>query len=109
VADGANQRFHVFENTVEPPRQVASIAVRDQPGWITFSLDGRHAWSSSGEVIDVATRRILCALSDETGGPVQSEKVVEIHFADGRPVRSGDQFGLGRSEWGGADQQAGSR
>ena len=40
VADGANSRLHMFDATVMPPKQVASIAVRDQPGWITFSLDG---------------------------------------------------------------------
>ena len=36
------------------------------------------------------------AFVDETGRPVHSEKIVEIDFADGRPVRAGDQFGLGR-------------
>ena len=35
-----------------PPKQVASIELRDQPGWITFSLDGRYAYPSTGEVID---------------------------------------------------------
>jgi len=35
-------------------------------------------------------------LSDEKGRQVQSEKIVEIDFADGKPVRAGDQFGLGR-------------
>ena len=32
--------------------------MRDQPGWITFSLDGKHAYPSTGEVIDIATRKI---------------------------------------------------
>jgi hypothetical protein len=35
-------------------------------------------------------------LSDETGRAVQSEKLLEIVFSDGRPVRTGDQFGIGR-------------
>lgn len=96
VSDGHNSHVHVFDATVMPPRQVASIPLRDQPGWITFSLDGRYAWPSSGEVIDVASRKIVTALTDETGREVGSEKVVEIHFRDGRPVRTGDQFGLGR-------------
>jgi hypothetical protein len=34
-------------------------------------------------------------LEDETGRHVGSEKVVEIIFRNGKPVRSGDQFGLG--------------
>ncbi|MBN8249910.1 MAG: hypothetical protein J0L84_21020, partial [Verrucomicrobia bacterium] len=96
LTDAANERMHVFDNTVEPPCQVASIPVRDQPGWITFSLDGRHAWPSTGDVIDVATRRIVATLADETGAPVQSEKMVEVQFENGSVLRVGDQFGVGR-------------
>ena len=43
LADGANSAIHIFDARVMPPKQVASIKVRDQPGWITFSMDGRHA------------------------------------------------------------------
>ena len=96
VCDAANQRMHVFDATVMPPKQVASIEVRDDPGWITFSLDGKLAYPSTGEVIDVATRKIIATLKDETGAAVHSEKVVEIHFAGDKPVRNGDQFGVGR-------------
>lgn len=98
VADGANERLHVFDATVMPPRQIASIKVRDQPGWVTFSLDGRWAYPSTGDVIEVKSKRIRHRLTDETGREVGSEKMVEIHFRDGRPVRSGDQFGLGRKK-----------
>lgn len=96
VVDGANQRVHVFDNTVMPPRQGPSIALREQPGWITFTLDGRHALLSTGEVIDVKTKGVVLALRDETGAAVHSEKVVEVIWKDGRPVRHGDQFGVGR-------------
>lgn len=96
LTDGANSRLHVFDNTVEPPRQVVSIELRDQPGWITFSLDGTTAYPSTGDIIDVASRKIINTLTDETGAAVQSEKMVEIHFRDGKPVKAGDQFGLGR-------------
>ena len=51
---------------------------------------------STGEVIDTATKKIVAALTDEKGRPVHSEKMVEIHFRDGKPVAAGDQFGLGR-------------
>ena len=96
LTDAFNQSLHVFDATVMPPQQVASIRVRDQPGWITFSLDGKHAWPSTGEVIDTKTRRIVATLTDEEGRAVQSEKVVEVVFAGGKPVRTGDQFGIGR-------------
>jgi hypothetical protein len=29
---------------------------------------------------------------------VQSEKMVEVVFSSGKPVRTGDQFGVGRKE-----------
>lgn len=96
VADAFNQRLHIFDNTVMPPKQVASLAVRDQPGWITFSLDGKFAYPSTGEVFDVKTRKIVATLKDEKGGEVHSEKLLEIDFKDGKPLRTGDQFGLGR-------------
>jgi DNA-binding beta-propeller fold protein YncE len=96
VCDGANSRMHVFDNTVMPPKQIASVLLREQPGWITFSLDGKHAWPSTGEIIDVATRKMVTALKDETGREVHSEKMVEIQTRDGAPVRTGDQFGVGR-------------
>lgn len=96
VCDAHNSRMHVFDATVMPPRQVASIEVREQPGWITFSLDGKYAYPSTGDIIDVASRKIATGLTDETGAAVHSEKMVEIHFRGGEPVRTGDQFGLGR-------------
>ncbi len=97
VTDGANSALHVFDATVMPPRQVARVALRDQPGWITFSMDGRFAYASTGEVIDPRTRKIVATLADESGKPVHSEKVVEVVVnAQGKPVRVGDQFGIGR-------------
>jgi hypothetical protein len=96
VCDAHNSRMHVFDATVMPPRQAASIEVREQPGWVTFSLDGKYAYPSTGDVIEVANRRIVAGLTDETGTPVHSEKMVEIHWQSHRPIRTGDQFGLGR-------------
>jgi DNA-binding beta-propeller fold protein YncE len=97
VCDAANSRLHVFDLTKETPKQGQSIALRDQPGWVTFTLDGRYALPSTGEVIDTKTKKIVAALKDEAGRAVHSEKMVEIHFKDGAPVKVGDQFGVGRA------------
>lgn len=97
LSDGHNSRVHVFTLDGDHAKQVASIIVRDQPGWITMRLDGRHAWVSSGEVVDIATRRIIASLTDEEGREVGSEKMVEVHWKGGKPVRCGDQFGYGRT------------
>ena len=70
--------------------------LRDEPGWITFSIDGRFAYPSTGDVIDARTRKIVAALKDETGRDVQSEKMLEVDFRGTEPIRAGDQFGFGR-------------
>ena len=65
------------------------------PGWVTFSLNGKYAYPSSGEVIDVKTRKILSTLKDEFNNSVGSEKMVEVDFENGKAVKAGDQFGIG--------------
>ena len=67
------------------------------PGWITFGIDGTYVYPSTGDVIDLKTRKILTGLTDENGGEVHSEKMVEVHFRDREPSRTGDQFGIGRA------------
>jgi len=96
VCDSANKRLHVFDAILLPPKQILSIEVRDEPGWIGFGIDGRLAYPSTGEVIDARTHKIVATLQDEQGRDVQSEKLIEIDFQDDRPVRVADQFGLGR-------------
>ncbi len=96
VSDGHNCQVHVFDATVMPPKKIASIPVRDQPGWITFSIDGRYAYPSTGDVIEVKSRKVITTLQDEKGQDVGSEKMLEIDFAGGAVVRAGDQFGRGR-------------
>ncbi|MBX9585483.1 MAG: hypothetical protein K2X87_34690 [Gemmataceae bacterium] len=96
VVDAANERAHVFDATANPPAYKESIKLREQPGWVTFSLDGKFAYPSTGEVIDAGTKKIVARLADEEGREVHGEKMVEIHFKGGVPVATGDQFGLGR-------------
>ena len=96
LADGHNSAVHVFDLTPSTPRQIATITVRDQPGWITWSLDGKHVWPSTGEVVDAKTKKIVATLTDEERRMVQSEKVVEIVVRGGKVVRAGDQFAIGQ-------------
>ncbi len=96
LADGHNSAIHVFDMTRATPKLIATIKVRDQPGWITWSLDGRHVWPSTGEIIDAKTKKIVATLTDEEHRVVQSEKVVEVVFDGTRVARTGDQFGIGQ-------------
>lgn len=94
LCDGHNMRLHVFDAT-PPHQQLTTIPLQDMPGWITFSIDGKYAYPSSGEVIDVKTREILYTLKDEFHNSVSSEKMLEIRFKNGKPVKAADQFGIG--------------
>jgi hypothetical protein len=95
VVDGVNLYVHVFDSTVMPPKQTRSIRTRDVPAWLTFGLDGKFVYPSSGDVINAATKEIVAGLKDEFGNQVRSEKLVEVLFANGKPVRTVDQFGVG--------------
>jgi DNA-binding beta-propeller fold protein YncE len=95
LADCANSAIHVFDATTMPPKQVTSLPMRDCVGWVSFSMDGKVAYSSTGEMIDVATRKVIATLTDEAGRAVQSEKMLDLVIADGKVVRAGNQFGVG--------------
>ena len=102
VVDAFNQCIHLFDVTgmtrTVPPKYLTTIRVeQDEPGWITFSIDGRYAYPSTGEIIEVKTRKIVGKLVDEEGRDAMSEKLMHIVFRDGRPIRTGDQFGIGRA------------
>jgi len=88
----------VFDATVMPPRETGAIKLRDFPGWISFSIDGREAYSSTGEIIDTSTKKVVARLTDESGRAVQSEKLLELVLDNGRVVRAGNQFGVGAKQ-----------
>jgi DNA-binding beta-propeller fold protein YncE len=96
VADNANNYVRIFDATKMPPVLKTSVKVRDEPGWITFSIDGRLAYPSTGDVVDVKSKKIVATLQDEHGAKAESEKMLEIDFANGKPVAAGDQFGKGK-------------
>ena len=78
LADGVGNRLRIFDATTYPPvRTNPRSTLTRQPRSITFSHDGRFAYASTGDVIDVATRRIVAVLKDEEGRVVQSERMIE--------------------------------
>jgi DNA-binding beta-propeller fold protein YncE len=89
VSDGVRNRLHVFDAAVYPPAPIAAIELSAQPRSIAFSLDGRFAYVSTGEVVDTAIKKISGRLEDAGHATVSSEHLVEIDFLDGRPIRSG--------------------
>lgn len=95
LADGINGYIHIFDNTVMPPRQIASIKTTAGPYWITMGLDGKLAYISSGDIIDVKSRKIVGQMRDEYGRTMYSEKLLDMLFHNGRLVRVANQFGNG--------------
>ena len=96
IADNANNYLRIFDATVMPPVLKTSVKVRDEPGWITFGIDGTLAYPSTGDVVNTNTKEIVATLQDDTGANAESEKMLEIDFAGGKPVAAGDQFGKGK-------------
>ena len=58
-------------------------------------MDGRHAYSSTGEIIDAKSKKVVAALEDEEGRQVQSEKLLDLTIVNGKVTAAGDQFGIG--------------
>lgn len=82
VSNDAGPYVHVFDRTVMPHRKVADIKLNRKNGWISFSIDGRYCYPSSGDVIDTSTKKIVAEL-------IESEKLVEVQFENGKAVRAG--------------------
>ena len=95
VADGVDNRLHIFDATTYPPVASTTIEVRAQPRWITFGIDGRYAYPSTGDVIDRRSRKVIATLEDERGQFVHSERMLEIQFIGRDPIRAGDQSASG--------------
>ena len=80
LCDGLNNCVHIFDNTQMPPKQEGMFKTTGGAYWITMSVDGKRAYLSSGDVVDVATHQIVGALRDEYGRMMRSEK---SQFANG--------------------------
>lgn len=98
LTDPEGRKLHVFDATVMPPKYVQPIDVSAKThGWVTFDLLGRFAYCDTGDVIDAKTRKIIAEWKDDRGGRIRSSKFIEVHIRDGKVVRIGDQFGIGRA------------
>lgn len=93
--DGISNYIHIFDNTQMPPKQIESIKTVEGSYWIMPSIDGQRIYSSSSEVFDVKTRKVVGRLKDEYGRPMYSEKMLNMVFREGKLVQVANQFGNG--------------
>ncbi len=92
LADALFNKIHIFSNT-DNPKEIATIDTPDGVFWMTFGLDGKLVYASSGDIIDVATRKIVGATKSEFGTRMFSEKELDMTFLDGHLQRVSNQFG----------------
>jgi DNA-binding beta-propeller fold protein YncE len=98
VTDGMFNKIHIFSNT-DDPKEIDTIDTSAGPFWITFGLDGKVAYASSGDVIDVKTHKIVAQLKDEFGHITYSEKLLDITFDNGHAQRVSNQFANGFGDY----------
>jgi DNA-binding beta-propeller fold protein YncE len=95
LSDGLNNYIHIFDNTKMPPRQIGNIKTNGGAYWMTPSVDGKLVYASSGDVIDIATRKIVAQLKDEYGRVMHSEKLQDMVFTEGKLTQVSNQFANG--------------
>jgi hypothetical protein len=91
LADGIFKKIHIYSNT-DDPKEIDTIDTPAGTYWLTFGLDGKLAYSSSGDVIDVKTHKIVGQMKDEFGRTMYSEKLLDITFDNGHAQRVSNQF-----------------
>jgi hypothetical protein len=97
ISDQVGKRVFIYDATKMPPEPKGQVELsQGGHGWVTFSLDGRYAWTHTPDIFDVKTKKLLTTFRDESGKPVCSSKFIEVHFRDGKVVEMGNEFGLGR-------------
>ncbi len=101
ISDQDGKKLFVFDATQMPPKPKAEVPLSmGGHGWVSFSLDGRFAWTHTPDVIDAHTKQVVATLKDEAGHLVASSKFIEIVFDGDKVTRVGCEFGVGRAAQG---------
>ncbi len=95
VVDNINYGVLVYDNTGEWPVMKMTFPTTASADWITMGLDGRYSFLSSGDIVEVNTKKIVAQMKDEYGKQMHSEKLLEMSFSNGKLLRTVSQFGEG--------------
>jgi len=102
IGDAINDQILVYDNEGHDNwklNETKSVKTDHACDWITMGLDGKRAYCSSGDVIEVATHKIVGKLKDERGNLIFSEKFLDMSFdANGHLLRTVNQFSNGVPE-----------
>ncbi|MCI0627443.1 MAG: hypothetical protein L0387_38320 [Acidobacteria bacterium] len=97
ISDQEGKKLFIFDATKMPPQSKGHVELSIAGhGWVTFSLDGKYAYSHAPDIFDAKTKKLVGTFKDEQGNPVASSKFIEVHFRNAKVVQIGNEFGLGR-------------
>jgi len=91
-----------LQNQVDP---AASNDATGVPAWVDASYDGKYVYAESGEIIEVATRKVVGQLRPKQKNSAgqfvdapytHSRFMIEVDFDGGQVTKVTDQFGIGR-------------
>ena len=91
VADSAYGYAYVFDVSDiahSAPKHLADVPLfekptdKPEPGWVCFSLDGKYCYMPGDVVIDTGAKKVVARIPT-------SEKMLEIDFEGGKPVKTG--------------------
>jgi hypothetical protein len=102
IGDAINDQLLVFDNQGHDNWKLnmsKALKLDHSADWITMGLDGKRAYLSSGDVVDVASHKIVGKLKDEYGHLIHSEKILDMSFdPNGHLLRVVNQFANGDPE-----------
>jgi len=102
VADDINNQILVYDNNGDDNWRLdtgKTIKTPHSANWITMGLDGKLAYLSSGDIVQVNQHKIMGQMKDEYGNIIYSEKVLDMMFDnDGHLQRTVNQFAEGVPE-----------
>jgi DNA-binding beta-propeller fold protein YncE len=97
ISDQVGKKLFIFDATQMPPMPKGHVELSmGGHGWVNFSLDGSFAWCHTPDVFDAHTKKQIATLRDESGKPVGSSKLIEVHMRGGKVVGMSSEFGIGR-------------
>lgn len=91
VADSAYGFAYVFDVSDiahAAPKHLADVPLfekptdQPEPGWVCFSMDGKYCYMPGDVVIDADAKKVVSRMPT-------SEKMIEIDFEGGKPVKAG--------------------
>ena len=98
ISDQVGKKLFIYDAIKMPPVPKGEVELsQGGHGWVSFSLDGKYAWSHTPDVFDARTNKLVATLKDENGTPVSCSKYFEVHFRDGKVVEMGASLVWGAS------------